>query len=70
LPRDIFVLRFSDRHQSSFCAIFCKICDLFVVNSFAKLYFTAVGPFLLPLHQWMISLPFLKREKRRGEFDE
>jgi hypothetical protein len=37
-----------------------KICHAFVVNAFAKLYFIHGGPFLLPLHEGVISLPFLK----------
>jgi hypothetical protein len=52
------IFRAADLSPATFFRCDCKIGDAFVVNSFAKLYFIRARPFLLPLHQRVISLPF------------
>jgi hypothetical protein len=47
--------------RSSLMTFFRRNCKIFVaifVNSFADFYFPKRRPFLLPLHQRVISLPF------------
>jgi hypothetical protein len=61
--RGSFFLSVIDPSQTTFFGHNCKIVDPFVVNSFAKLYFSRKRPFGLRLHQRVISLPIPERRK-------